>query len=72
MTYRFTTIIHREGRWYVAHCAELGVVSQGKNIEEAKKNLKEAIKLYLEDEPRAKRYSLKSAPLVTTIELEYA
>ena len=32
----------------MAHCVELGVVSQGKTIEEAKANLKEAVELYLE------------------------
>jgi len=37
MTYRFTTTITKEGKWYVARCIELGVVSQGKTIEEAKK-----------------------------------
>jgi predicted RNase H-like HicB family nuclease len=49
MTYRFTTIITQEGKWYVARCVELGVVSQGKTIEETQKNLKEAVELYLED-----------------------
>ena len=32
----------------MAHCVELGVVSQGKTIEEAQANLKEAVELYLE------------------------
>ena len=32
----------------MAHCVELGVVSQGKTIEEAQKNLKEAVELYIE------------------------
>jgi len=41
-------IISKEERWYVAHCVELGVVSQGKTIEEAKANLQEAVELYLE------------------------
>jgi len=50
MTYRFTIILNREGKWYVARCIELGVVSQGRTIEEAQKNLKEAVELYLEDE----------------------
>jgi len=50
MSYQFTTIIQKEGKWYVAHCPELGVVSQGKTIEEAKKNIKEASELYLEGE----------------------
>jgi predicted RNase H-like HicB family nuclease len=41
-------IISKEEKWYVAHCVELGVVSQGKTIEEAKVNLQEAVELYLE------------------------
>jgi len=72
MTYKFTTIITQEGKWYVARCVELGVVSQGKTIEEAQKNLKEAVELYLEDQPKAKKYSSKEAPLITTLELKHA
>ncbi|WP_447973877.1 type II toxin-antitoxin system HicB family antitoxin [Nitrospira sp. Kam-Ns4a] len=45
---KVTAVITKEERWYVAHCVELGVVSQGKTIEEAKGNLKEAVELYLE------------------------
>ena len=48
MSKRFTAVITREENWYVAHCVELGVVSQGKTIEEAQQNLKEAVELYLE------------------------
>ena len=48
MAKKFNAIITREEKWYVAHCVELGVVSQGKTIEEAKANLKEAVDLYLE------------------------
>ena len=56
---RFTALITREERWYVAHCIELGVVSQGKTIEEAQANLKEAVELYVdsfgsEDLPESK------------------
>ncbi|MDP3902258.1 MAG: type II toxin-antitoxin system HicB family antitoxin [bacterium] len=51
MNYKFTTIINKEGKWYNAKCAELGVVSQGKTIEEAQKNLIEATELFLENEP---------------------
>ena len=72
MTYRFTTVITREGKWYVARCLELGVVSQGKNIIESQENLREAVELYLEDQPKAKKYLSKEAPLVTTLELKYA
>lgn len=69
MTYRFTTIIIKEGKWYTARCAELGVVSQGKTVEEAQKNLKEAVVLYLEDEPKIKKGLSKIFPLITTFEL---
>ena len=49
MSKRFTAVISREELWYVARCLELGVVSQGKSIEEAKANLKAAMELYLFD-----------------------
>ena len=48
MSKKFTAVITKEEKWYVAHCLELGVVSQGKTIEEAQRNLKEAVELYLE------------------------
>lgn len=48
MTKKFNAVITKEDKWYVAHCVELDVVSQGKTIEEAEKNLKEAVELYVE------------------------
>ena len=48
MIHRFTAVITKEEKWYVALCIELGVVSQGQTIEEAKINLKEAVELYIE------------------------
>ena len=48
MSIKFTAIVTKEEKWYVAHCVELGVVSQGKTFEEAQMNLKEAVELYLE------------------------
>lgn len=55
---RFTAVLTREPGWWVGHCLELGVVSQGRTIEETKENLREAVELYLEsfgadDEPAA-------------------
>ena len=37
---------------FVAHCPSLGIASQGKNVDEAMKNIKEAIELYLEEQPQ--------------------
>ncbi|MGA2091692.1 MAG: type II toxin-antitoxin system HicB family antitoxin [Endomicrobiales bacterium] len=48
MNKRFNAVITKEDSWYVAHCVELDVVSQGKTLEDAEKNLKEAVELYLE------------------------
>jgi predicted RNase H-like HicB family nuclease len=48
MTYRFSALISKEGGLYVARCPELGVTSQGTDIESARANLREAIELYLE------------------------
>lgn len=72
MTYRFTTIINKEKKWQVARCAELGIVSQGRTIEEAQRNLKEAVELYLEDQPKIKKSLPTTIPWVTTMELTNA
>ena len=51
MESKFSAVIVREGNWFVAHCPELGVSSQGKTRQSALKNLKEAAELYLEQDP---------------------
>ncbi|MBI4095017.1 MAG: type II toxin-antitoxin system HicB family antitoxin [Candidatus Liptonbacteria bacterium] len=68
MSYKFTASINKEGKWFVARAIEFGVVSQGRTIEEARQNLKEAVELYLAGEPRMKKLISREAPLVTTIE----
>ena len=51
MKHTFSVVIHKEKKYYVAECPEVGTVSQGKSIEEAINNLKEATELYLEEFP---------------------
>ncbi len=46
-----SAVLHREDEVYVAECPEVGTVSQGKTVEEAIENLKEATELYLEEFP---------------------
>jgi len=53
MSRRYTAIITKEGNWYIARCLELDVTSQGKTIEEAQANIKEAVELYIESFPEA-------------------
>jgi len=47
----FSAIIHKEEDLFVAECPEIGTASQGKDIDEALENLKEATELYLEEFP---------------------
>jgi predicted RNase H-like HicB family nuclease len=71
MKYQFTTIIIKEGKWYVAKCAELGVVSQGRTEKEAEDNLKEAVELYLEDDQVLRKYILNVNVTIKTTKLNY-
>ena len=64
----FTAVLHKEGDLHVADCPEVGTVSQGKTVEEAVANLKEATELYLEEFPA----DGSSRPLVTVFEARYA
>ena len=50
MNFKGTIIIKKEEEWFVATCLENNIASQGKTIDEATENLKEAIALYYEDE----------------------
>ncbi|HJW86210.1 MAG TPA: hypothetical protein VJ440_06235 [Candidatus Brocadiaceae bacterium] len=42
-------LIEKENDLYSSLCLELNVASQGKSVDEAKENMKEAIMLYMED-----------------------
>ena len=45
----FTVSVQKEDSWFVAKCLENNVSSQGKTMDEAMDNLKEALALYYED-----------------------
>lgn len=63
---KFTAAINQEDGWFVARCLEVEVTSQGKSVEEAQANLKEALELYYEDQPLPTDVE---APIITTLEL---
>lgn len=46
-----TAVLHKEEDAWVAECPEVGTFSQGKTLEEAIDNLREATELYLEEFP---------------------
>jgi predicted RNase H-like HicB family nuclease len=45
---KFTASVTREGRWFVAQCLEVDVVSQGRSERSALANLAKALELYFE------------------------
>ena len=69
MAYKSTAIIYKEGKWFIARSAELGVTTQGKTIEEARRNLQEAVELYLEDMPRMRKHLKNNLAFVTSIDV---
>jgi predicted RNase H-like HicB family nuclease len=71
MTYRFSALITREEEWYVARCPELGVTSQGKDVEAARANLREAIELYLETWGLPEERTSQQHPFWTFVEVSH-
>jgi predicted RNase H-like HicB family nuclease len=70
MTRQFTAIIEREDDGYVALCPELDIASQGDTIEEARRNLLEALELFLETaSPEEIRERLREEVYVTRVEV---
>ncbi len=68
----FIVSIKKEDDFFVARCPELDVTSQGKTLEEAQANIKEAIELYIESFGIEDIPAEKSAPFWTTVEVAYA
>jgi predicted RNase H-like HicB family nuclease len=64
-TVRLTAAVTPDGEWYVARCLEVEVASQGRTIDEALANLREALELYFEDEPAPEA----PEPIVAPIEI---
>ena len=58
-----TAVLTPEDDGYVAYNPETGTASQGDTIEEALSNLREAVELYLEDQPLPSG----GPPIVTSI-----
>ena len=68
--HRVTGVIEREGDGYVSLCLELDLASQGRTIEEARRNLVEALELFFETaDPSEIQRRLSSEVYVTPIEV---
>jgi predicted RNase H-like HicB family nuclease len=69
MPLKFPIIYHKEDKWYVAYCPDLGVTSQGETLEEAKANIRQAVELYLEDVPAQDLKGFTSSPFIETLDI---
>jgi len=72
MTFKGTIKIEQEEEWYVATCLENNIASQGKTIDDAMVNLKEAIALYYEDEAKKEELNFLQNDQVYITRLEMA
>ena len=64
---RLTAAVTQDGSWYVAKCLEVEVASQGKTVEEALANLREALELYFEDTDAPRPMP---SPIIAPVEIE--
>jgi len=72
MMFKGTIKIEQEDDLYVATCFENNIASQGKTVEEAMANLREAIALYYEDETNHEELNLLRNEPVYITRLEMA
>ena len=72
MTRQLTAIIEREGDGFVALCPEVDVASQGNSVDEARRNLQEALELFFEcASPEEIKERLHEEVYVTQVEIPF-
>ena len=73
MTRSLTAILIREDAGFVALCPEVDVASQGNTVEEAKRNLQEAVELFFECASKEEIQSrLSTESFVSSLEVAIA
>jgi len=72
MVFKGTIKIEPEDEWYVATCLENNITSQGKTIDEAMANIREAISLYYEDEDKKEELNFMQNEQIYITRLEMA
>ena len=72
MVFKGTIKIEPEDEWYVATCLENNITSQGKTIDEAMANIREAISLYYENEDKKEELNFMQNEQIYITRLEMA
>jgi len=62
---KFTAVFEREGEWWIGYIEELpGVNTQGRTLEEARENLKEAVQLIIEANRQLARREIEGKSVI--------
>ncbi len=65
MKRKFTSVIEKQGKWYIGHIEEVpGVNTQGRTLKEVRENLKEALQLVIESNRELYQRSHPDVPVV--------
>jgi predicted RNase H-like HicB family nuclease len=62
-------VFYNDGVWFTGRCLDLPVTTQGKTLAAAKKNLTEAVELYLETWGGAKSFRPAREVYLTSMEV---
>ena len=67
-----SALVWREGKLHIARAVEVEIASQGKTKKEALDNLKEALELYFEDDPKLNPKSSFKNLTLEKVAVQYA
>jgi len=69
MKHNIQAYIYRGGKYYVAECTNINVVTQGRTLDETLANLQEAISLHIEGEDLAELGLIENPKLIVIMDL---
>jgi len=72
MRHNIKAHVYRGEKYYVAECAEISVITQGKTLDETIANLREAVYLHLDGEDLAEYDLVENPTILVIMELEMA
>jgi len=67
-----TSVVWKEGNYYISQCLDVDVSSFGKSKKEALAMLEDALSLYFEDMPIPKKTERVKNPAIASVQLQYA
>jgi predicted RNase H-like HicB family nuclease len=62
-------VFQNDGQWFIARCLDVPVTTQGRTLAAAKRNLREAVELYMETWGRPKQTKATKEFYLTSMEI---